>query len=53
MYDQRIQTEVRKDFANGYEFEVRLLVINAGQTLAYKVGFKLRTDVLPSPATKF
>jgi hypothetical protein len=32
-----------------YRFEVRLLLINAGQTPAYKVAFKVRTDVLPYP----
>jgi hypothetical protein len=30
-------------------FEVQLLLVNAGQTPAYKVGFKLRTEVLPFP----
>jgi hypothetical protein len=33
----------------GYRFEVRLLLINAGQTPAYKVGFKTRADVLSYP----
>jgi|SRR5208283_3835178 len=30
-------------------FQVQLLLINAGQTPAYKIGFKVRADVLPSP----
>ena len=33
----------------GFKFEVRLLLINAGQTPAYKVAFKVRADVLPFP----
>jgi hypothetical protein len=32
-----------------FRFEVQLFLINVGQTPAYKVAYKVRTDVLPFP----
>jgi hypothetical protein len=35
-----------------YRFEARVLLINAGQTPAYKVAFKVRADILPFPLSQ-
>jgi hypothetical protein len=44
-----IGTATAQDRGNGVKFQVAPLVVNSGNTPAYKLGYKMRAGVLPYP----